>query len=159
MKSGFKYRVTHSSSSSFIIGEKFPSRQLQNALSLLSCNGRKLIKKLFQALAAFQTIEQVLDRHSCADEDWRTAHLLRINFDKLVYIHWTKAPGTTWLFILARTPRREFWISKIIQVPTYADPTTLRTLTPRASLSRLQPSQPRSPTPSISITCHSHAYP
>ena len=43
--------------------------QFQDAADLFACHGRKLFEKLVQCFAVFESIEKVLDRHTCAAED------------------------------------------------------------------------------------------
>src|SRR5687768_194602 len=76
-------RVTHSSSSSFMVGEQRLLRSLENAPRLLPRHRRELVEKLVERFAVLQTVEEVLDGDAGAEEDGGAAEFFGIAFNQL----------------------------------------------------------------------------
>src|SRR5208337_2492560 len=70
-------RGTHSSSN-MRIGDQVGLRLLEGSYSNLSCDGRKIVKKLIQRVAAFDVIDKRLHRNTSANKYRRATQDVRV---------------------------------------------------------------------------------
>jgi hypothetical protein len=85
-KSRLTWRVTHSSSSNFTFEQPL-FREFQDAVNLFASNSRKLIEKLDDRFAFFDTVKQVSNWNASPSKNRNTAHLFGIHFDQTLRTH------------------------------------------------------------------------
>lgn len=63
--------------------EIFVARGFERFDDLLSFDGGEMVQEHFEVIPAFQIVDQIFDRHTCAFEDGRSAHGLLVDGDDI----------------------------------------------------------------------------